>query len=77
MAERRSISTVHVFWQEQAGAPGEWYIETRNAYSEAVSHSRQPGWDGPPPQNYQKHDAETLREHLQSWEPEACVVMHL
>ena len=77
MAERKSISTVHVFWQEQEGAPGGWYIETRNAYGEAVNHSWQPAWDGPPPQNYQKHDAETLQAHLQSWEPEAWVVMHL
>ena len=29
MAERKSISTVHVFWKEQEGAPGGWYIETR------------------------------------------------
>lgn len=53
------------------------YIETRNAYGEAVDDSRHPGWDGPPPKHYQKHDAEKLRAHLQLWEPEARVVMHL
>ncbi len=77
MAERKSISTVHVFWKEQAGAPGGWYIETRNAYNEAVGDARQPDWDGSPPQHYQKHDAEKLCAHLQLWEPEARVVMHL
>jgi hypothetical protein len=77
MAERKSISTMHVFWKEQEGAPGRWYIETRNAYNEAVGDSRQPDWDGPPPQHYQKHDAETLCAHLQLWESEARVVMHL
>jgi hypothetical protein len=77
MAERKSLSTMHVFWKEQAGSPGGWYIETRNAYNEAVGDSRQPDWDGPRPQHYQKHDAETLRDHLHDWEPEADVVMHL
>jgi uncharacterized protein YbdZ (MbtH family) len=77
MAERKSISTVHVFWKEQGGTPGGWYIETRNAYSEAVGDSQQPDWDGPPPKHYQKHEAEKLCAHLQLWEPEARVIMHL
>ena len=77
MGERRSISSMHVFWKEQAGTAGWWYIETRNYYGEAVADSRRPDWDGPPPRNYQRHDAETLCAHLQLWEPEAEVVMHL
>ena len=77
MGERRSISSMHVFWQEQEGTPGGWYIETRTFYGEAVANSRRPDWDGPPPQNYQKHDAEKLRAHLELWEPEAWVEMHL
>src|ERR1044071_1775777 len=71
MAERKSISTMHVFWREHEATPGGWYIETRNAYNEAVGDSRQPDWDGPPPQHYQRHDTEKLRAHLQLWEPEA------
>ena len=49
MAERKSISAVHVFWKEQEGTPSGWYIETRNAYSEAVgdSASIQTGMDLP------------------------------
>ena len=77
MGERRSISSMHVFWQEQAGAHGWWYPETRNAYGETVADSRQPDWDGPPSKNYQRHDAEKLCAHLQLWEPEARVVMHV
>lgn len=77
MAERKSISTVHVFWQEQGDAPDGWYIETRDADSFAVSDSRRPDWDGPPPKHYHKHDAEKLCAHLQLWEPEARVIMHL
>ena len=76
MGERRSISSMHVFWKEQEDGQEGWYIETRNAYGEAVDDSRHPGWDGPPPKNYQKHDAEKLRAHLQLWEPEARVIMH-
>lgn len=76
MAERRSISSMHVFWREQEGRPGGWYIETRNAYGEAVADSRQPDWDGPPPTNYQRQDTAKLEAHLQLWEPEARVVMH-
>ena len=68
---------MHVFWKEQDGASRGWYIETRNAYGEAGADSRQPDWDGPPPKNYQKHDAEKLRAHLKLWEPEARVVMHV
>jgi hypothetical protein len=68
---------MHVFWKEQSGTPGGWYIETRNAYGEAVADSRQADWDGPPAKNYQKHDADKLRQHLELWEPEARVVMHL
>ena len=77
MGERRSISSTHVFWKEPDGAPGRWYIETRNAYGESVGDSWQPDWDGPPPKHYQRHDAETLRAHLELWEPEARVVMHV
>ncbi|MGE3540260.1 MAG: hypothetical protein AB7N91_22825 [Candidatus Tectimicrobiota bacterium] len=76
MAERRSISSIHAFWKEQEGGGG-WYIETRNAYRELVYDSRQAGWDGPPPKNYQQHDAAKLEAHLQLWEPEARVVMHI
>jgi len=77
MGERSSISSMHVFWKEQDGAPGGWYIETYNAYGEAVADSRQPDWDGPPLKHYQRHDVETLRAHLELWEPEARAVMHV
>lgn len=77
MGERKSISSTHVFWKEPDGAPGWWHIETRNAYGEAVADSRQPDWDGPPPKHYQRHDAEKLRAHLELWEPEARVVLHM
>lgn len=77
MAERRSISTMHVFWWAQEGSAGGWYIETRNAYNEAVADSRQPDWDGPPARQYQRQDAAKLEAHLQLWEPEARVVMHV
>ncbi|MBM3224202.1 MAG: hypothetical protein FJZ47_10410 [Candidatus Tectomicrobia bacterium] len=77
MGERRSFSSMHVFWRDIEGIAGGWYIETRNAYNEEVDNSRHPAWDGPPPKNYQRQDAETLRAHLQLWEPEARVVMHV
>ena len=77
MGERRSISSTHVFWQEQDSIPGWWYIATRHAYGEAGADARQPDWDGPPPKNYQRHDAEKLRAHLELWEPESRVVMHM
>ena len=49
MGERRSISSMHVFWKEQDGTPGGWYIETRNFYGEAVADSRRISLNHPHP----------------------------
>jgi hypothetical protein len=76
--ERRSISTIHAYWETPSSVhpEGYWSIETHHADGDVVQDSRQDGWDGPAPHRYQRQDAETLRSALQTWEPEARVMMH-
>lgn len=76
--ERRSISTIHAYWETPGAAhpEGYWCIETHHADGDVVQDSRQAGWDGPAPQRYQQQDADQLRAALQAWEPEARVMMH-
>ncbi len=76
--ERRSISTIHAYWEapDSTRPEGFWVIETHHADGDMVQTSRQAGWDGPAPQRYQQYDADTLRAALQAWEPEARVMMH-